>query len=71
MLLELIRNRELRIKAAQAVLDGGLGLPTQPVDVYVSRALAKRLVECSAEELRAIEAHLAESAIDITPTEYC
>ena len=46
-LLELMRNPKVhgnvRIKAAQAVLDRGLGLPTQPIDVVVSRVLAKRL----------------------------
>ena len=45
------------------VLSRGLGLATQPIDVVVSRALAKRLCECSVDELRMIEAHL----IDVTP----
>jgi hypothetical protein len=44
-----------RVKAAEAVLNRGVGLPTQPIDVVVSRVLAKRLVECSIDELRAIE----------------
>jgi hypothetical protein len=66
--VDLMRNSELpgsvRIRAATAVLDRGLGLPTQPIDVMVSRVLAKKLVECSLDELRAIESHVAESAID-------
>ena len=52
-LLELMRNPKVhgnvRIKAAQAVLDRGLGLPTQPIDVVVSRVLAKRLRKESEE----------------------
>jgi hypothetical protein len=61
-LLELMRNPKVhgnvRIKAAQSVLDRGLGLPTQPIDVVVSRVLAKKLCECTIDELRAIEQHL-------------
>jgi hypothetical protein len=33
------------IKAAQAVLDRGLGLPSQSVDVTIQRLIAKKLVE--------------------------
>jgi hypothetical protein len=69
MLVEMMRDRELhahvRIKAAQAVLDRGLGLPTQPVDVMVSRVLAKRLCECSIAELRSLEQYLAANTLDI------
>jgi hypothetical protein len=36
----------------------------QPIDVTISRVLAKKLAECSIEELRAIEAYL----IDVTPS---
>jgi hypothetical protein len=70
-LVEMMRNAELpgnvRIKAAEAVLNRGIGLPAQPVDVTVQRVLAKKLCECTIEELRAIEQHLAEEAIDVTP----
>jgi hypothetical protein len=59
----------VRIRAAEAVLNRGIGLPAQPVDATISRVLAKKLCECMIEELRAIEAHLAEHATDVTPTE--
>jgi hypothetical protein len=58
-LVAVMRNPKVpaltRVKAAEAVLNRGVGLPTQPIDVVVSRVLAKRLVECSIDELRAIE----------------
>jgi hypothetical protein len=51
-LVKMMRNAELpgnvRIKAAEAVLNRGIGLP-------------------AVAELRAIEQHLAEQAIDVTP----
>jgi hypothetical protein len=37
----------VRIKACEAVLHRGIGLPTQPVDITVQRLLAKRLVDLS------------------------
>ncbi len=68
-LVTVMRNPKVpaltRVKAAEAVLTSGVGLPVQPIDVTISRVLAKKLAECSIEELRAIEAHL----IDITPSE--
>jgi hypothetical protein len=42
-------------------------LPAVAIDVTVQRVLAKKLCECTIDELRAIEAHLAEQAIDVTP----
>jgi hypothetical protein len=67
-LVEVMNNREVpaltRVKAAEAVLTRGVGLPVQPIDVVVSRVLAKKLTECSIDELRALEAHL----IDVTPS---
>jgi endonuclease III len=70
-LVEMMRNAELpgavRIKAAEAVLNRGIGLPAVAIDVTVRRVLAKKLCECTIEELRAIEQHLAEQAIDVTP----
>jgi hypothetical protein len=35
-------------------------MPVQPIDVTINRVLAKKLAECSIEELRAIEAHLID-----------
>jgi hypothetical protein len=55
----------VRIKAAEAVLNRGLGLPTVALDITVQKLLARRLVELNVDELRAIEGHL--QAIDITP----
>jgi endonuclease III len=70
-LVKMMRNAELpgnvRIKAAEAVLNRGIGLPAVAVDVTVQRVLAKKLCECTIDELRAIEQHLAEQAIDVTP----
>jgi endonuclease III len=70
-LVALMRNSEVhgnvRIKAAEAVLNRGIGLPAVAIDVTVQRVLAKKLCECTIEELRAIEQHLAEQAIDVTP----
>jgi hypothetical protein len=57
----------VRVKAADAVLNRGIGLPYQPVDVTVQRVLAKKLCECTIDELRQLETHLAEHAIDVTP----
>jgi hypothetical protein len=70
-LVAVMRNPKVpaltRVKAAEAVLTRGVGLPVQPIDVMVSRVLAKRLAECSVDELRSIEHHLANAAIDVTP----
>jgi hypothetical protein len=70
-LVKMMRNAKLpgavRIKAAEAVLNRGIGLPAVGIDVTVQRVLAKKLCECTIEELRAIEQHLVEQAIDITP----
>jgi endonuclease III len=70
-LVEMMRNAELpgnvRIKACEAVLNRGIGLPAVAIDVTVQRVLAKKLCECTIEGLRAIEQHLAEQAIDVTP----
>jgi endonuclease III len=70
-LVKLMRDSEapgaVRIRAAEAVLNRGIGLPAVAIDVTVQRVLAKKLCECTIEELRAIEQHLAEQAIDVTP----
>jgi endonuclease III len=70
-LVKMMRNAKLsgavRIKAAEAVLNRGIGLPAVAIDVTVQRVLAKKLCECTIDELRAIEQHLAEQAIDVTP----
>jgi hypothetical protein len=70
-LVEMMRNAELpgnvRIKACEAVLNRGIGLPAVAVDVTVQGLVAKKLVELNVDELRAIEAHLAGQAIDVTP----
>jgi hypothetical protein len=67
-LVEIMRNPKLpgltRLRAAEAVLTRGVGLPVQ-----VSRVLAKRLAACPIDELWAIEQHLANATIDVTPTE--
>jgi hypothetical protein len=56
-LVEMMRNAELpgnvRIKACEAVLNRGIGLPAVAVDVTVQRVLAKKLCECTIDELRA------------------
>jgi hypothetical protein len=55
-LVEMMRNAELpgnvRIKACEAVLNRGIGLPAVAVDVTVQRVLAKKLCECTVEERR-------------------
>jgi endonuclease III len=70
-LVKMMRNAKLpgvvRIKAAEAVLNRGIGLPAVAVDVTVQRVLAKKLCGCTIEELRAIEQHLADQAIDVRP----
>jgi endonuclease III len=70
-LVKMMRNAKLpgavRIKAAEAVLNRGIGLPAVAVDVTVQRLVAKKLVELNVDELRAIETRLAEQAIDVTP----
>jgi hypothetical protein len=66
--LETLVPGAVRIKAAEAVLNRGIGLPAVAVDVTVQRVLAKKLCECTIEELRAIEEQLAAQAIDVTPT---
>jgi hypothetical protein len=62
-LVKMMRNAELpgnvRIKACEAVLNRGIGLPAVAIDVTAQRVLAKKLCECTIEELRAIEQHLA------------
>jgi hypothetical protein len=66
-LVSVMRNPKVpaltRVKAAEALLTRGVGLPVQPIDVVVSRVLAKRLAERSLDELRALEQHLANAAI--------
>jgi endonuclease III len=71
-LVSIMRDAELpgvvRLKAAEAVPNRGLGLPAVAVDITIQRLMAKRLVELSVDELRQLEQHLAEQAIDITPS---
>jgi hypothetical protein len=72
-LVKLMRNATLhgnvRIKACEAILNRAIGLPAVAVDVTIQRLVAKKLIELSVDEIRALEAHLANVAIDITPTE--
>jgi hypothetical protein len=72
-LLALMRSPEMhgnvRIKAVEAVLSRGPGLPTVAPDITVQKLLARRLVGLNIDELRSIELHLANAAIDVTPTE--
>jgi hypothetical protein len=56
-----------RFRAADAALNRGIGLRHQPVDITVRRVLANKPCECTIDELRALETHLAEHAIDSTP----
>jgi hypothetical protein len=58
----------VRIKAAEAILNRAIGLPSQSMDVTIQRLIAKKLVELNIDELRQVEAALGELAIDITPT---
>jgi hypothetical protein len=50
-LVKIMRDSEapgaVRIRAVEALLTGGFGLPTQPIDVTISRVLAKKLCECT------------------------
>jgi hypothetical protein len=66
-LVKIMRDSEapgaVRIRAVEALLTRGFGLPTQPIDVTISRVLAKKLCECTIDELRAIGAHL----VDVPP----
>jgi hypothetical protein len=42
----------VRLRAVEALLTRGFGLPTQPIDVTISRVLAKKLCECTGRALR-------------------
>jgi hypothetical protein len=66
-LVRIMHDREVpgsvRIKAYEAVLNRGIGLPAPPVDVTVQQVvLAEKVCECTIEELRSIESHLADQA---------
>jgi hypothetical protein len=70
-LVAIMRNAEIhgnvRIKACEAIMNRGLGLPTVALDITVQKLLARRLIELNVDELRQVEAALGEPAIDVTP----